>query len=334
MHSETSLSLGADINHVAVAPVRAIEYTGEILSRLAEGIVASGMAVAIFSPEDQLVFACPEFVDLYDVQPGEQNFDSIMRHCHASGKGARMPADDVASWLTEAHAQRRVVPVRKFEVDLADGRWLWATETTYADGWILLTLMDFTTLKQNELKLKQARDIAVAVAETDSLTGLYNRGGIMTRLKDVIAQSHATKDNLSIALIDLDNFKSINDRFGHSVGDNVIKHFADCCRSLFRDKDMLGRVGGEEFLLVMPQTNEQDATMAVERLRERLKKNNEVTPPGTVYTFSAGVRAWHQELTLDELYHQADQVLYHAKHEGRDRVCNSSSVVTLSEIWT
>lgn len=334
MHSKTSLSLGADINHVAVSPVREMAFTGEVLSKFAEGIIASGMAVAIFSPEDRLVFACPGFVDLYDVQPGEQTFEDIIRHSYASGKGARVSTEDVEDCLAKANHERRSVPVRKFEVALFDGRWLWATETTYADGWMLLTLMDFTTLKQNELQLKQARDIAVAVAETDSLTGLYNRGGIMSRLKDLIAQSHVTKDNLSIALIDLDNFKSINDRFGHSVGDNVIKHFADCCRSLFRDKDMLGRVGGEEFLLVMPQANEQDATMAVERLRERLKKNNAVTPPGTVYTFSAGVRAWHQELTLDELYHQADQVLYHAKHEGRDRVCNSSSVETLSEIWT
>jgi diguanylate cyclase (GGDEF)-like protein len=334
MHSETSLSLGADISNVAASAVRATEFTGPVLTRLAEGIVASGMAVAIFSPDDQLVFACPSFVELYDVQPGEQNFDSIIRHCHASGKGVKVHADDVAIWLAETHLKRRAEPIRKFEIDLVDGRWLWATETTYADGWIMVALMDFTALKQNELLLRQARDIAVAVAETDSLTGLYNRGGIMSRLKDAIAQSLTTKDTLSIALIDLDNFKSINDRFGHSVGDNVIKHFADCCRSMFRDKDMLGRVGGEEFLLVMPQTSEADATMAVERLRERLKQSNLINPPGTVYTFSAGVRAWHQELTLDEIYHQADQILYHAKHAGRDRVSNSSSVMTLSEIWT
>jgi diguanylate cyclase (GGDEF)-like protein len=148
-----------------------------------------------------------------------------------------------------------------------------------------------------------------------------------------VAQGTLSQQPLSVALIDLDNFKSINDRYGHSVGDQVIRHFAECCRSLFRDKDIIGRVGGEEFLLVMPNTSEADATMAVVRLREHLKLRNQNNPPGTTYTFSAGVREWYQELTLDELYLQADQLLYHAKHEGRDRICNSKSVAGLSEIW-
>lgn len=334
MHSQTSLSLKTDAGNTDEVSVRETEFTGEVLSRLAEGIIASGMAVAIFSPEDQLVFACPSFIDTYDVQEGEQDFESIMRHCYEAETGAKIHADDINVWLAENQLKRRSSPIRKFEIDLVDGRWLWATETTYAGGWILLTLMDFTTLKQNELLLKQARDIAVAVAETDSLTGLYNRGGVMSRLDDYITRFKGTNEMLSVALIDLDYFKSINDRFGHSVGDNVIRHFADCCRSLFRDRDILGRVGGEEFLLVMPHTSEADATMAVERLRERLKQMNATNSPGTEYTFSAGVRAWQQEFTLDELYHQADQVLYHAKHAGRDRVSNSSSVVALTELWT
>jgi diguanylate cyclase (GGDEF)-like protein len=292
----------------------------EMLLPLAEGLMASGAVVAVFTPADELYFATPDFMALYDVQPGPQTFDSVLRHCFASRTGPLIESDDIDAWLKMANSRRRSKAQRRFEVDMIDGRWTWAAETMFGEGWIFLTITDFTFLKRKEFTLVSARDAAIVASETDDLTGLLNRGGIMRRFNQFVEAGTET-EGFSIVLIDLDHFKSINDRFGHDSGDQTLVHFAGCAREALRERDMLGRVGGEEFLLLMPGATKGQAGVVTERLQAHLR-DQRLNLRGAVmrYTFSAGIAEWTPGKTLEGLYREADQALYAAKEGGRNQI--------------
>lgn len=288
----------------------------------------------MYSPDDELVFATESFITLFDVQPSPQTFSSIVQHCYDKQLFIDVHDQTLNDSSKRLCQLRRSSPIQNFEVNMHNGAWLLVTEVTFDDGWLLARVIDTTSLKQVEINLKKARDEAMQVAETDSLTQLLNRGGIMKRLENAIQHAQDANLSLSVSLIDLDHFKSINDRFGHTIGDRVLKHFAHACRTVLRGGDLIGRVGGEEFLLIMPQAAEEAATKAVNRLKNHVQEMIIKDYPGSEYTFSAGVIEWSTSLSLDALYHQADQVLYHAKRNGRNRICNSTDIAPLSEVWS
>lgn len=297
----------------------------EVMLRIAEGLLAAGTAMAVFKPDDSLHFASSGFMTLYDVQPGNQTFDSLMRHCWLTGQGPLIETDDIDEWLGRANTRRRSQPVRQFEVDMIDGRWLWISETTLKDGWIILSVADFTAVKRREFRLASDRDAAITASETDHLTGLYNRGATMTRFGHLVERATNSGEVFSAVLIDLDYFKSINDRFGHDCGDQVLAHFATSAGAVLRDRDILGRVGGEEFLILMPGANTQQACAVVERLQAYLRDQRLILRDVIVrYTFSAGVAEWMRGKTSDILYRDADQALYAAKNAGRNMVRRAS----------
>lgn len=305
-----------------------------VIDQFIKGMALGNFCCGMYSPDDELVFATESFIKMFDVQPSPQTFTSLVQHCYDMKiliNHEEVSSADLSNRLCQL---RRSKPVQTFEVNLNSGAWLLITEVTFDNGWILARVVDTTSLKQIEQNLKKARDEAVIFAETDSLTQLLNRGGIMKRLGNLIERSLKNNDSLSVCLIDLDYFKSINDRFGHTVGDSVLKHFAQACRSFLRVGDEIGRVGGEEFLILMPRADEEAATNAVERLKSYVQEMIVKNYPGTEYTFSAGVIEWSPSLDIDALYHQADQVLYHAKRHGRNQICNSASIAPLSEMWT
>lgn len=293
----------------------------EVLQKLVQGLLASEVALALFTPSDDLHFATDDFRALYAVQPGEQSFASIMRHCHKHKVGPLIESDDIEAWLEMACAKRRSTASRRFEIDMVDGRWLWASEAVFGDGWILLMITDCTFVKQKEFRLRNARDAAITAAETDYLTGLPNRRAMMNQLGAQIERSIVTGAGLSIALIDLDHFKSINDGFGHETGDRVLQDFAACATETLREGDLFGRVGGEEFLLLMPGTDQDRAVRVLERLRLALHgRVLRIAGVKLRYTFSGGIAQWRAGKTLDDLYREADIVLYQAKEAGRDQV--------------
>lgn len=304
-----------------------------VIDQFVKGISLSNFCCAMYTPDDELVFATDSFIQLFDVQPSPQTFTSLLKHCYEKQLLNDVNEQHVNDGGALLCKSRRAKPIQSFEVNMKNGAWLLVTEVTFDDGWLLVRVIDTTSLKQIELNLKKARDEAMLVAETDSLTQLLNRGGIMKRLDKLIEHAGDAQENLSVSLIDLDHFKSINDRFGHSVGDRVLQHFTKACRAVLRGGDQIGRVGGEEFLLVMPKADEMAATKVVNRLKNYVQEMIIKDYPGIEYTFSAGVISWSSSLGIDALYHQADQVLYHAKRNGRNQICNSTDVAPLSEVW-
>lgn len=165
------------------------------------------------------------------------------------------------------------------------------------------------------------------LASKDPLTHASNRRHFLEQAERELALARRHRHPVSLVLVDLDNFKDVNDRFGHTTGDDVLKAFVRCCDATLRTGDLVGRIGGEEFALMLPRANLRDACDATERLR-RIFAGLPMTatacdaPPVHV-TFSAGVVEQDGQATLAELYRAADQALYQAKHAGRNRVAVS-----------
>ncbi len=166
------------------------------------------------------------------------------------------------------------------------------------------------------------RQELVRLASQDGLTGLPNRRRTVELAKAALAAADESGRPLAIAIIDMDHFKIINDRCGHATGDNVLKGFANAGRNALRANDVLGRWGGEEFLLIMPDANLQVALATLERLRTlTFGIHLPSSGAGLRVSLSAGVTVYDRVIrSLDELIARADSALYVAKNEGRDLV--------------
>jgi len=182
-------------------------------------------------------------------------------------------------------------------------------------------------------QIKETREQLRYEATHDALTGIYNRRHIQTLLGETVSQASRYGFPFSIALLDLDYFKSINDTHGHPAGDAALKGTVQSLRTCVRDADVIGRWGGEEFIILLPHTENNEAVLAAEHWLAHVCQTPIHLPDGKdiQISFSAGVASYKapgDKTTTAErveaLLHQADQHLYKAKREGRKRVCGNS----------
>jgi len=159
-------------------------------------------------------------------------------------------------------------------------------------------------------------------AERDGLTGLANRRMLDERLREELERATRYEMHLALVLVDVDDFKQLNDRHGHQFGDRVLQEVAGVLASSVRELDVAGRFGGEEFALVMPGTSAVGAARVAENVRRALTELELVAPDGerASVTASFGVADYPSASTLDELVAQADGCLYTAKRSGKNRV--------------
>jgi diguanylate cyclase (GGDEF)-like protein len=180
------------------------------------------------------------------------------------------------------------------------------------------------SLYQSGQKLKEAYRRIEELAELDELTGAFNRRCIMRVLEEEISRGQRMSSPCSIALIDLDFFKRINDAFGHPTGDEVLRTFAISMFANIRAIDRFGRYGGEEFLLVLPDTAEQSASHMLDRLRGIVAELDwSAFSPGMQVTISAGLATLRQNETSDNFLARADRALYASKARGRNRITSA-----------
>jgi diguanylate cyclase (GGDEF)-like protein len=162
------------------------------------------------------------------------------------------------------------------------------------------------------------------LAVTDGLTGIFNRRHIMSRFNEEFERARRLKKNLGCIMIDIDKFKSINDKFGHLVGDKVLREISVRIKSTIRIYDVLGRYGGEEFLIVLPDTDFDNTKGLAERIRENVKADMFLAtdiPMHIHITISSGIAHMTEEdISIDDIIKRADEGLYKAKNSGRDRV--------------
>ncbi len=172
--------------------------------------------------------------------------------------------------------------------------------------------------------LRRRVDRGLELSVIDHLTGLYNRRYMLERLQLWMQRSGVSEQPVSIVAFDIDHFKAVNDKFGHEAGDLVLQSFAARLRTNIRPQDIACRPGGEEFLLIMPDTREELAEIGAERIREAIAAEPfhiEREDADIKVTVSAGIATYNGEGgLLADFLHQADQALYRAKQNGRNRI--------------
>jgi diguanylate cyclase (GGDEF)-like protein len=161
-------------------------------------------------------------------------------------------------------------------------------------------------------------------AETDSLTGLANRRMFFEALEKEISRYERNQRPFSMLLIDIDQFKKVNDTYGHIVGDHVLQELAKIFEEEARNQDLVARTGGEEFCFLLPETTREAARFFGERIRERTSKtlmDCEISrEPAFIITISIGIAEIQENEDVDQIYNRADMALYHAKTAGRNQV--------------
>ncbi len=205
----------------------------------------------------------------------------------------------------------------------------WGIELGHAAALLVfLPMMALLSARMSSIRHRlstQKADLTKALARIeemalrDALTGLFNRRYAQTLLEQSRLQWQRTKRGFSVALLDIDHFKRINDQHGHAIGDAVLRQFGQVAQNQLRVTDTLCRWGGEEFLLVLADENQPtQAEVAVQRLAQAIRDAGPVE--GVSYTFSAGVTAHRPMEPIEAALERADAALYRAKAQGRDRL--------------
>ncbi len=191
------------------------------------------------------------------------------------------------------------------------------TELTRAEQ----QLADSNNRLEAEVKKRTAQ--LEKMATTDELTGIINRRETMRVLDVELSRAARKQSACCIMMLDLDDFKAINDSFGHHIGDQTLKVAAECCQQQLRKTDYVGRIGGEEFLVILPDTAIDNAAELAERIRVSLQQYTSAHNSIPLCTASIGVAQYRKTDTAASLIQHADSALYQAKAAGRNKVCQA-----------
>lgn len=187
---------------------------------------------------------------------------------------------------------------------------------------VCISLIDVTDTAIYQKKLKEALQAVSEASQQDGLTGIYNRHFLEETVAKEFSRVRRYGGTLSFIMFDIDNFKSINDTYGHLAGDEVLRATSDRLRNVLRQSDTLGRYGGEEFGAILPETDLIGAQVLAERIREKVERATISHENITLnVTISAGISEYHERMNRhEELIKEADDALYQAKNAGRNCV--------------
>lgn len=189
-------------------------------------------------------------------------------------------------------------------------------------GFICFILSCMSWVKYHNKQLVQMRYLA----EIDSLTGVSNRRTFLQLTEDYFELNDKHLDHVSILMIDIDDFKGLNDKYGHPLGDLILTQVANTIKLALRKGDYIARLGGEEFVVLLKNTDKEEASVTAERIRRNVQRMDVFYENQNINcTVSIGVStSSNNSLSFDELYHRADQAMYRAKSQGKNCFCTYS----------
>jgi diguanylate cyclase (GGDEF)-like protein len=300
--------------------ITVIDHTppGQAVSTLRAALDEVDIGVALLDKDLLPRFINRCFIRMWhlddQVELEKLDFEGLMRLI-VSKQSHPMPTVKFNEFIKKRTALIRTGAEDPRDVRIDDGRVIRVRCKPLPDGGRMLVYADVTDLVEQADKLKE-------LATVDGMTGLFNRRHFFSLAEIEWAQYQRHWRPLSLLMMDIDQFKSINDRFGHDVGDHVIIHIADICRQEKRKSDVVARFGGEEFLLLLPETDVDEAQNVAERLR-RLVEARELSIASCAIntTVSIGVVQANSYMeTLFDFIKMTDHALYAAKNAGRNRV--------------
>jgi diguanylate cyclase (GGDEF)-like protein len=253
-----------------------------------------------------------------EIRSRKPAYGELLRAAHVAS------AVDLQDYVARRLAWVRSGDSTPMDLKMRDGTALRCHLAVLPDGGRMLIYSDVTDIVRHAEELER-------LATTDGMTGIYNRRHFMTLADLEWSKACRYERPLSLVLLDIDFFKSINDSHGHQAGDEVLVHLAKVAASCKRAPDVLARIGGEEFALLLPETGLEQAQMAAERLRQEIVMHPlTIAAQAICPTASIGVAAKSPKMTaFSQLVTMADKALYEAKRAGRNRV---TSALELSDL--
>lgn len=279
---------------------------------------------AIFNTNDQLIYCNENYARIFGLTHQEAlglSFEEIIRHAHAINQGVRIDDNDIERFVELTRVKRFSSEYRLFEVDLVDGRWLLFSEQLDDQGNMLCQAKDLTKQKILQQSLESSLETMHSLALTDELTQLPNRRSFISTIEKLLVKASRHRLNFSFALLDIDRFKEVNDCYGHQAGDKALRVTAQIMTEELRQYDLIGRIGGEEFGILIDQADRATAAKVAERIKCRIESHLfEVDNQRFQLTVSIGVSTATPQVSFSDLYLKADKALYEAKHLGRNQV--------------
>jgi diguanylate cyclase (GGDEF)-like protein/PAS domain S-box-containing protein len=290
----------------------------EIFQQLAQStndVIVVTAAAPLAPPGPIIVYVNPAFTALtgYDA-------DEVIGHSSRLLHGPKTDPQTVAAVRAAMEAQR---PIRVELLNYSrDGEEFWIDTNIVPLRDAHGRVTHFATIGRDLTATKQLQQELRLMASTDPLTGLLNRRRFLEQAETEFLRSQRYQHELAAVMLDIDHFKTINDTHGHFVGDQVLIAMSRAAENLLRGTDILGRWGGEEFVILMPETPLAGAAILAERLREVLARLAVDTTAGTLhFTVSAGVAARDAtDADITDILQRADSALYAAKQHGRNRI--------------
>ena len=246
--------------------------------------------------------------------PADYTFARLMAHAQHLG-AYQIPLDQMQAYIDDRIARVKAGHDGPRQIRVADGRVIKYECLPLPSGARMLTYADQTELVRTIEKLEQ-------IVNIDELTGIFNRRYFYAAGQIEIARALRYRHAFSVLMLDIDLFKRINDQHGHAAGDIMLRTVARICRDHMRPMDVVGRVGGEEFGILLPETDLPAALVVAEKLRDRIEQSS-IEVPGATLSATASLGAATMSstcLNFDDLLRRADENLYRAKESGRNKV--------------
>ena len=298
-----------------------------------EGIIVNGLDISpdcyavMHGDNNEVVYCNNTFADLFDSDKkkviGATN-DELLRMSWESKRGIKIVTDDFELWLNKLNMLHETKNINQFETDLFDGRWFRMTRMNLDNDFKVFFGVDITELKNLQTKLEQANQHIEHLANTDFLTNVHNRRYFETISEKEFLSSKRYNSNFALLLLDIDFFKKINDKYGHESGDEILIELAGICNGLIRKSDSFSRIGGEEFVILLPKTTLKQANILAESIRDFIEKHKFTInrfQKSINLTISIGISVNSKnDKCINEIVNRADEALYLAKDMGRNKV--------------